>query len=432
MISFIDQALKSGARRWRRFLLADIGRVLQELTQTQAAVLNKLALPREPVGVGSHGGSSLDINLLLHESRSGLLRGMPPGARTMLSAGCSGSWYFEWIERCYGRVEQHIGIEFYVPKPTELPENVIWIANTVADMSDVDNVSCDLLFSGQNVEHLWPEEVAGFLLEAARVTRPGGHLVIDSPNRNLTGALNWSHPEHTIELTVTEIKRLVTLAGFDITKVCGIWLSRDPHSGRLLPFDPNQHDEIWSLAERLICGLHQPEQAFIWWIEARRSSRQAERDALADEMKQIFNAAWPERLNRMVVGIGRIEERPDGRWIVSESGQSGVLVYGPYAPLRAGRYTVTFSVSCAGAEEGATVAMCDVMAASSEEKPLVATAVKAQQLQQTGTVQLSFNLSSMTFGVQFRCQSTGVGSLACAKLVSLFSDSEGKVVNPMA
>jgi hypothetical protein len=128
----------------------------------------------------------LDINLLLHQSRSAYLRGMPPGAKRLLSAGCAGLWYFEWIKQTYGCVPEHLGIEFYTPKPDGLDNNVTWIANTASDMSAVKSRSCDLVFSGQNIEHLWPEEVSGFMLEAARVLALGGHLVIDSPNRRLS------------------------------------------------------------------------------------------------------------------------------------------------------------------------------------------------------------------------------------------------------
>ena len=145
----------------------------------------------------------LNVNLLLHQSRGAFLRAMPPGAQRLLSAGCAGLWYFEWIEQTYGRVPEHLGIEYYSPRPEGLPDNVTWIANTASDMSDVPDASCDLVFSGQNLEHLWPEEVAGFVLEAARVLKPGGHLVMDSPNRHVTRLLNWSHSEHTIELTKT-------------------------------------------------------------------------------------------------------------------------------------------------------------------------------------------------------------------------------------
>ena len=39
---------------------------------------------------------------------------------------------------------------------------------------------------GQTVEHVWPEELAGFLSEANRVLGPQGWIVLDSPNRRIT------------------------------------------------------------------------------------------------------------------------------------------------------------------------------------------------------------------------------------------------------
>jgi hypothetical protein len=99
-----------------------------------------------------------------HHSRRALLRGIPPGAQRFLSAGCAGNCYFEWIEETYGRVPEHLSIEYYMPKPEGLPNNVTWIANTASDMSAVASASCDLVFSGQNLEHL-----SEFLLESARV-----------------------------------------------------------------------------------------------------------------------------------------------------------------------------------------------------------------------------------------------------------------------
>ncbi len=136
---------------------------------------------------------------LLHELRSHALADMPAGARTMLSAGCSGRWYFDWIEERYGRVERHIGVEAYMPRPADLPGNVEWLPRDVSHVPEVASGSVDFVFSGQNIEHLWPDQVAGFLLESHRVLAPGGWIVIDSPNRELTHPLVWTHPEHTVE-----------------------------------------------------------------------------------------------------------------------------------------------------------------------------------------------------------------------------------------
>jgi hypothetical protein len=141
------------------------------------------------IGIGLHKGKRMssavkDINHLLHDLRSAHLRRMPR-ADVMLSAGCAGAWYFEWIAKQTRHTGRHIGIEFYSPEPPDLPANVEWIANTVGNMSAVADESCDLVFSGENLEHLWPEEVVGFFLESNRVLSPSGWLVVESCARDL-------------------------------------------------------------------------------------------------------------------------------------------------------------------------------------------------------------------------------------------------------
>jgi hypothetical protein len=102
--------------------------------------------------------------------------------------------------------------------------------------------------------------------------KQGGHLVLDSPNRSLTTPLNWSHPEHTIELTLAEITALMRVAGFNITATRGIWLCRDARTGAVLPFDPNQPTPGWSITERLIVARDRPDDSFIWWVGGRAAS----------------------------------------------------------------------------------------------------------------------------------------------------------------
>lgn len=345
---------------------------------------------------------SLDINYLLHHSRGALLRTMPPGARRLLSACCSGTWYFDWIEATYGRVPEHLGIEFYSPKPQDLPPNVRWIANTASDMSAVETASCDLVFSGQNLEHLWPAEVSGFLLEAARVLEVGGHLVVDSPNRLITAPLNWSHPEHTIELTYSEVVDLMRLAGFDISASHGIWLCRDARDGKILTFDPKIPQPDWSVTERLILARDRPEDSFIWWIEGVRSARVPDAEATQALMNQIFQQHWPERVQRFLVPAScslHIDE--EGQWIDLAPGEGGFAFYGPYIPLRAGDYRITWKIKpTLGA--AAPVAILDIVAEGHAE-PLARHEVLATETE----ISLSFTLLKTTFGLQFRCLSTG-------------------------
>src|SRR5664280_889627 len=123
---------------------------------------------------------------LIHRERSLKLRELPKGATTVLSAGCAGAWYFSWFAENYGSVGKHIGLELYSPEPPDLPNNVQWVPSSVDDMSQVGAGIVDLLFSGQNVEHLEPAVLLGFLRESNRVLRLGGVLAIDSPNRQVT------------------------------------------------------------------------------------------------------------------------------------------------------------------------------------------------------------------------------------------------------
>ena len=52
-------------------------------------------------------------------------------------------------------------------------------------------------------------------------------LVFDSPNRRVTEAIEWRHPEHTAELAVEEIQALLELAGFEVEELRGVLLGYD-------------------------------------------------------------------------------------------------------------------------------------------------------------------------------------------------------------
>lgn len=376
----------------------------------------KLALPDVPQAAPAAtvpAGPAVDVNLLLHQSRGALLRTMPPGAQRLLSAGCAGSWYFAWIEHTYGRVREHLGIEFYSPEPDDLPDNVTWIANTASDMSGVADGSCDLVFSGENLEHLWPEEVSGFALEAARVLCPGGHLVIDSPNRLVTAPQNWSHPEHTIELTPDEACELVRLAGFDVASVQGIWLCRDPRTDEILPFDPNLPAPGWSVTERLLVARDQPDRAFIWWIEAVRSDRVPVADTVHEFMARLFREHWPERVQRLIVPPTHgVTSSPEGDWIDVAAGHGGIAMFGPYMPLRAGRHRVTWQLQAPGGSPEA-VAVCEVMIGTG------AVLARHEVRPTESTVSLEFAVDETTFGFQFRCYSLAAGRFSILRKVRL-------------
>ncbi len=340
-----------------------------------------------------------DINMLLHQARTNMVRALPTGAELFLSVGCSGRWFFDWIARSYGEVRRHIGLEYYTPQPDDLPENAEWIANTCSDMSGVGDGVCDIVFSGQNFEHLWPDELVGFFLEAHRVTKPGGLLAMDSPNRLLTAALGLGHPEHTVEATVQEAVELTELAGFAVVSVKGVWLDRDPATGAMLPHAPVPAAGL-SVTGRMFAGIAHPADSFIWWLEARRTDAPPDATALRQKAYSMFRGAWPERVGRMVVGTATRHATPGELWLSQvPRGVMVPLLFGPYMPLPAGRYACEFFLDKPPSDDTATV-VCDVHLSRLAE-PIV-----YRRLDLHGgpvTVRLEFELDQLEFGVEFRC-----------------------------
>jgi hypothetical protein len=153
----------------------------------------------------------------------------------------------------------------------------------------------------------------------------------------ITTPYNWSHPEHTVELTPDEAVELATLAGFHVTHVKGLWLCESPHTKKLCKFDEMGRFGTGSVSSRLQNAVDNPYQSFIWWIEARRSDRQPDSVAMARRMQEIWDVAWPQRCTRTLTIVG--SEVDNGSHFQSHS-EPGVLMYGPYLPIRKGVYDV--------------------------------------------------------------------------------------------
>lgn len=371
--------------------------------------------------------------VLLHALRTVALRTLPRGAKSVLSVGCAGSWYFGWIAENYGRPVRHLGLERYAPQPPDLPPEVEWIANSAGNMRDVPDECVDLVFSGQNIEHLWPEEVVGFLCECHRVLRPGGVLALDSPNRIITAAQGWSHPEHTIELAPDEARDLIQAAGFDLTSLRGLWLCRDPGSGEMLPFDRVGEGDRWTLLARAVTAGADPADSFVWWAEARRTARMPDRDALAARIQQIFDSAWPERLQRLSSQFP-VSRRRDGRRVARAPRRApGLVLFGPGAPLRPGRYRASFALAAETARlpGDAAVAVVDV-ACGDPVRKLAERTLSAADLRRAGggRVELDFALREQQFGVQFRIISKGRAAVEAAFSVGLLADGHPVVPAP--
>lgn len=332
----------------------------------------------------------------------------------MVSIGAAGLWYFEWIDASCGAPARHIGVEYYTPPPAVLPPNVEWVANTAGSMPDVETGVADLLFSGQNLEHLWQEEVAGFLAEAHRVLRPGGRMIIDSPNRAITEIYGGAHPEHMVELTVHEAVALFTAAGFDVQRIAGILLCRDAVTGDILSIENLSNDPPHSAVFRSVAAGDDPENSYLWWVEAVRADRAPDTAAVEEIIARYWAVGWPERMSRLVSAMSKSGTLPDGglTWDAGP-GETGAVSFGPYAPLKAGRYRTTLNVMrTTKAKDNAVLGHVDVIfedgSVIEAQSELTA---RLLPLDKWTPISLEFEIDAMRFGFQNRLISYGPAGL---------------------
>ncbi|BBY43396.1 SAM-dependent methyltransferase [Mycolicibacterium celeriflavum] len=92
--------------------------------------------------------------------------------------------------------------------------------------------SVDVVVNFQVIEHLWDQ--GQFVAECARVLRPGGTLLMSTPNRITfsPGRDTPINPFHTRELNAAELTELLTEAGFSMEAMLGVF-----HGPRLVELD---------------------------------------------------------------------------------------------------------------------------------------------------------------------------------------------------
>jgi SAM-dependent methyltransferase len=350
------------------------------------------------------------FQLFLHdELRSRELERAPEGARTVLHGGAAGRWSFDWFESCYPtEVERHIGVEAFLPEPEDLADNVQWLPRTLGDLEPVGDGEVDLVYAGEVIEHLWPEDVVGFLLESNRVLRRGGAVALDSPNREVTGLAGWEHAEHTVEVTPQEIRDLLRLAGVDQVVVRGIWLAYDRAEGRVLELETLEPEGEWTVDRRREEAADRPDDSFLWWAEGRKGDRAPDRKRIAQLVDEAYRVYRGRRFARFHSHVGEVT---DGV-VTTSAGETGHLVFGPYVPVRGGRWTARFE---AGLVPGAApLAPEESMGTVDVTKELDVQVVASRELlagelpdEGLAEVEVPFELPRTETGVQLRCSPTG-------------------------
>jgi SAM-dependent methyltransferase len=149
----------------------------------------------------------------------------------VLEAGCGEGYGADLLA---GTARRVLALDYDVPTVTHVAHRYPRVAAARANLValPVAAGSVDTVVSLQVIEHLWEQE--RFLAECRRVLRPGGRLLVSTPNR-LTfspGRDTPLNPFHTRELSPDELGGLVTDAGFDDVAVRGLF-----HGPRLRALD---------------------------------------------------------------------------------------------------------------------------------------------------------------------------------------------------
>jgi predicted SAM-dependent methyltransferase len=357
----------------------------------------------------------LNFNELLHDIRTDFLQGLSCTG-TLVSAGCAGRWYFDWIRDNVSGIEKHIGIEFYSPQPENLPVGCEWISDNMTNRWKLRPKSIDAVFSGQNIEHLWPEMILGFLENSWRVLKPGGQLIIDSPYKRITKAIEWVQPEHLVEFRVHEIVKLIRIMGFEVESVQGGWLVYDRQERKMLDLLPSSFRDSEEIERRRQLAFDRPEDSFIWWLKARKSKSKPDLKKGAKYVQELWNSCINDILTRSLGLIGEKSSNLSSRRS-AEAGESGYMTYGPYLPLKLGGYVLTIPLLVTDAISRLKCANVVVLDVCSDSGRLIHAqkVVTADELQPGwNLVRLPFSLAETVFGVEFRVNKLGQAAVSVA------------------
>src|SRR5712692_1532899 len=169
----------------------------------------------------------------LHELHAAMLRRLerlflehfPRGAH-VLDAGCGRSLFTEirsdWP---FDIVAADVDLDLLASRKAEFP-GVRWVVGDANPLPFRD-AAFDGLFAGELIEHL-PDPAAG-MREFRRVLRPGGTLVLTTPNRRrLANVVDRSErpysPDHLSELSYDEARALLRGHGFEVLAETGLHL----------------------------------------------------------------------------------------------------------------------------------------------------------------------------------------------------------------
>jgi len=96
--------------------------------------------------------------------------------------------------------------------------------HSMADFSGIAPGSFDLIYSGQTIEHVTPDDGDKVCAGAFRALKPGGYFCVDTPNGRVTRLqqAEFIDPDHKVEYTHEALTAKLRAAGFEIVLEKGL------------------------------------------------------------------------------------------------------------------------------------------------------------------------------------------------------------------
>jgi SAM-dependent methyltransferase len=151
--------------------------------------------------------------------------------RDVLEAGCGEGYGADLIA---GVAASVIGLDYDDSAVAHVRARYPRVDMRQGNLADLPlpDASVDVVVNFQVIEHLWDQ--GRFVAECARVLRPGGMLLMSTPNRITfsPGRDTPVNPFHTRELDARELVGLLEGGGLTVDRVCGVF-----HGARLAELD---------------------------------------------------------------------------------------------------------------------------------------------------------------------------------------------------
>lgn len=140
----------------------------------------------------------------------------------VLEAGCGEGYGADLIARAARRV---IGLDYDDAAVAHVRARYPRVEALQGNLAalPLPDAAVDVVVNFQVIEHLWDQ--AQFIAECARVLRPGGLLMISTPNRITfsPGRDTPINPFHTRELNAAELTELLVDGGFVMEAMLGVF-----------------------------------------------------------------------------------------------------------------------------------------------------------------------------------------------------------------